>query len=307
MNKPLQVEHPFRSLLLAFIVVAGGFTLLGPAVGMAVAAPFYPGNLLNDILNPAAARPEIFQALMIIQGTAAVVGLILLPLMLITVTDRQRVSDLLAGRVGVPVLLAVMLAGICLQVILSPVAEWNLHVRFPEFLKDFEQWARQQENTRMELTRLLTTFASPAQFVTALLVIAVLPGVGEELVFRGIVQNRLHQLTANVHVAVWLSAVLFSAIHLQFFGFVPRLLLGAFFGYLYYLSGNLAVPVFAHFMHNAITLLMIYLFQLGLSDIHPEEAEPAPLYMVIVSTVVFLSLMLYLRKLLLRPPHEVAG
>ncbi|GIV37397.1 MAG: hypothetical protein KatS3mg032_1776 [Cyclobacteriaceae bacterium] len=306
MNEQLKVANPFRSLLLALLLITGGFTLLGPALGMALATPFYPGNLLNDIMHPAAAKPEIFQALMIIQGTATTIGLILLPLLLVKVAERQKATAFLSGRADIPVLVLVLLAGICLQVVLSPVAEWNLHIRFPEFLKEFEAWARRQEDARLELTRLLTTFTSPGRFVTALLVIAVLPGIGEELVFRGIVQNRLHQLSRNLHVAVWISALLFSAIHLQFYGFVPRLLLGAFFGYLYGWSGSLAVPVFAHFMHNAITLLMIYLYQLDLSSIHPEEAEPAPFHLVVFCAVVFLVVVFYLQKLFRSyKPYEI--
>ncbi len=297
MNDKLKVENPVRSVLVILVLVTGGFTLLGPALGIAAATPFYPGNLLEDVLHPATARPEIFTALMIIQGTAAVVGLILLPLAYIVVAERQPPGNLLAGRADFPVLLLIVLSGMCLQVILSPVAYWNMHMQFPEFLKEFEAWARQQEDVRMELTRLLTTFKSHSQFAIALVVIAVLPGIGEELVFRGILQNRFHQITGNVHAAVWISAILFSAIHLQFFGFVPRMLLGAFFGYLYAASGNLVVPVVAHFAHNAVTLLMIYLYQLDISGIHPEESEPPPFYVVLITVVIFSGLLFYLRNL----------
>lgn len=308
MNSRLKVDSPVRSFLVVLVLVIGGFTLIGPAVGIALATPFYSGNLMEDVLHPLSAPPDIFDALMIIQATAALLGLILLPLAYITLTEHQKISDLLTGRADVPVLAVVMLAGLCLQVLLSPVAYWNMHMEFPEFLKQFETWARQQEDMRMELTRLLTTFSSHGQFAVALLVIAVLPGIGEEFVFRGILQNRLEQITGNVHVAVWISAILFSAIHVQFFGFVPRMLLGAFFGYLYAGSGNLLVPVFAHFAHNAVTLLMIYLYQLDISDIHPDESEAAPLYLVIPAAIIFSGLLLYLQKLFLaKQKHEITG
>lgn len=308
MNQSLKVDNPVRSLLVVLVLVIGGFTLLGPALGIATATPFYPGNLLEDVLHPASARPEIFTALMIIQGIAAVVGLILLPLAYMAIAERQPISSLFNGRADFPILILIILSGLCLQVILSPVAYWNMHVQFPDFLKEFEAWARQQEDMRMELTRLLTTFTSHRQFVIALFVIAVLPGIGEELVFRGIIQNRLQQITGNVHAAIWISAILFSAIHLQFFGFVPRMLLGAFFGYLYAASGNLVVSVVAHFAHNAVTLLMIYLYQLDISDIHPEESEPAPLYLVLIAAVIFSGLLFYLRKLFdTQRRHEITG
>lgn len=307
MNEQLRVEHPFRSLMVVFLLVIGGFTLLGPALGMILAMPFYPGDLLHDITNPTAARPEIFHAMMIVQGTAALIGLIIMPLLFISLSEHQKISALLQGRADVRVLLTIIVAGLCLQVMLSPVADWNMHIRFPEFLKDFETWARRQEDVRMELTRLLTTFSSHNQFFIALVVIAVLPGIGEELVFRGIIQNRLHQLTGNLHAAVWMSALLFSAIHLQFYGFVPRMLLGAFFGYLYAGSGSIMAPVFAHFMHNALTLLLIYLYQLDITSIHPENTEPAPFSMVIICTVIFLVSVFYLQRLFNNRTDEIAG
>lgn len=308
MNHVLKVDNPVRSLLVVLVLVIGGFTLLGPALGIAAASSFYPGNLLEDVLHPASARPEIFTALMIIQGIAAVVGLILLPLVYLILAERQPIGSLLTGRADFPVLMLIILSGLCLQVILSPVAYWNMHVQFPDFLKEFEVWARRQEDMRMELTRLLTTFTSHQDFAIALIVIAVLPGIGEELVFRGIVQNRLQQIMGNVHAAVWISALLFSAIHLQFFGFVPRMLLGAFFGYLYAASGNLVVPVVAHFAHNAVTLLMIYLYQLDISSIHPEESEPAPFYLVLIAAAIFSGLLFFLRKLFeAGRKHEITG
>jgi membrane protease YdiL (CAAX protease family) len=297
MNVSLQVNQPVRSLLVTLLLVMGGFMLIGPAIGLAVASAFYPGDLWKDIADPATAGHPMFDALMVIQGIAALLGLILLPVLHLIVAERHQLPDYFRGPAGLEVLLATLLAGICLQIVLSPVVEWNMQVRLPDFMKEFEAWARHQENIRLELTRLLTTFQSNIDFIVALLVIGVLPGVGEELVFRGIIQNRILQATGNIHLAVWISAFLFSAIHLQFYGLVPRMLLGAFFGYLYAGSGNLLVPVFAHFAHNAITLLMIYLYQLDISSINPEDNTAAPLYAVLISGIMFIGLLYYLRRL----------
>ncbi|HAZ23715.1 MAG TPA: CPBP family intramembrane metalloprotease domain-containing protein, partial [Algoriphagus sp.] len=86
------------------------------------------------------------------------------------------------------------------------------------------------------LTQFLTDFQSVPELLTGLLVIGVLAGIGEEMFFRGVLQPKLHLYTGSVHWGIWLTAIIFSAIHIQFYGFVPRVFLGAIFGYLYVYS-----------------------------------------------------------------------
>lgn len=143
----------------------------------------------------------------------------------------------------------------------SALVAWNASVHFPAFLHDFEQWARSKEDQAAGLTKFLTEFSSPARLLVGLLVIAVTPAVAEELVFRGVIQRNLVRWFGSRHVGVWLAAALFSAVHLQFFGFVPRFLLGLVLGYLYEWSGNILVPMAAHFTQNAFQLLLLYLAQ----------------------------------------------
>lgn len=186
--------------------------------------------------------------------------------------------------------------GLCFLVAISPVVEWNMNFQFPEFLQEFGSWARAQEDKLAEMTKLLTSFNTPGAFILGLLVIALLPGIGEELVFRGLIQNEFFRGSKNIHVAIWLSAFLFSAIHMQFFGFIPRLLLGGLFGYLYYWSGNLMVPMIAHFFHNGFTLTMIYLYNTGLVNVNIDSEESAPLSLVGLCAVFTFVLLYFFRK-----------
>jgi membrane protease YdiL (CAAX protease family) len=166
----------------------------------------------------------------------------------------------------------------------------------PDFLKGFEYWAREKEDIAAELTAYLTQFDSFGNFALAFFVIAILAGVGEELVFRGMLQPELQRATGNIHAAIWISAILFSAIHLQFFGFVPRMLLGVMFGYLYYWSGNIIIPMLAHFVNNGFSLLMVYLYQLGIISIDLESGESASPLLVAFFTIITFGLLLYLKK-----------
>ena len=140
----------------------------------------------------------------------------------------------------------------------------------------------------------MTKMELPIDLLVAMLVIAVLPAIGEELVFRGLIQNELYRGTKNIHVAIWVAAILFSAIHFQFFGFVPRLLLGALFGYLYYWSRNLWIPILAHFVNNGLSVLVMYFYQRGSFEYDLENPESVPLNAVIISGVVTIGLLYYL-------------
>ena len=92
-----------------------------------------------------------------------------------------------------------------------------------------------------------------------LFMIAVLPAIGEEFIFRGVFQKILYNLIKNNHLAVWMTAFIFSAIHLQFYGFIPRLILGLAFGYLFLWSRTIWLPVIAHFVNNAVPTIGAWL------------------------------------------------
>jgi membrane protease YdiL (CAAX protease family) len=142
----------------------------------------------------------------------------------------------------------------------------------------------------------MTNFESKAELMIALLVIAVLPAIGEELVFRGLIQNELNKLTKNVHIAIWLSAILFSAFHLQFFGFLPRVLLGALFGYLYYWSGNLTMAILAHFTNNAVAIMSLYYYRQGTLEYNVETTKAFPIHVVLFACLLTFSLLYYFRN-----------
>lgn len=147
---------------------------------------------------------------------------------------------------------------------LNQIVYWNQEMRLPEFLSDFEEWSRNLENLAEEQTKGL--LSSTALLPTALniLVIGILTGIGEEFFFRGALQRGLNWCGINPHIAIWTSAFIFSAVHFQFYGFVPRLLLGAFFGYLYWWSGNIWVNSFAHALNNSLVIISTWCMNKGI-------------------------------------------
>ncbi|WP_456243009.1 CPBP family intramembrane glutamic endopeptidase [Spirosoma soli] len=171
------------------------------------------------------------------------------------------------------------------------IIEWNQNLHLPQTLAPLEQWIRDKEKGLEGVTKYLTTFKTTQQLLIAMLVIAVIPAIGEETLFRGILQRNLSYWTGNVHVGIWVAAALFSAIHVQFLGFFPRMLLGALFGYLYLWSGNLWVAILAHFVNNGFTVLMVYLYQRKVTSMNIESTEVVPVAGAMISLVITAGLL----------------
>lgn len=138
---------------------------------------------------------------------------------------------------------------------LNQIVYWNQEMQLPEFLSSFEEWSRKLEELAEEQTKGLLSTTELFPTMMNILVIGVLTGIGEEFFFRGALQRGLEWCRINPHTAIWTSAFIFSAVHFQFYGFVPRMLLGAFFGYLYWWSGNIWVNAFAHALNNSLVII----------------------------------------------------
>ncbi|HUR30129.1 MAG TPA: type II CAAX endopeptidase family protein [Saprospiraceae bacterium] len=144
-------------------------------------------------------------------------------------------------------------------------------------------WANDFENQAAETLKTILQMNSPIIFLINLLLIAILPGVGEELLFRGIVQKHIGGWLKNPVVAIWISAFIFSAIHMQFEGFFPRLCLGAILGYLYYWTNNLWVPIITHAFNNGIQVVLIYSMDLDLDAFEQEGSDQLQWWMIPLS------------------------
>lgn len=291
-------RHPVITLLLILAIVGIGFIFVGPFIGFFAALPFYPGSMLEmtEAIQDPVNHPELKIPLYIMQGFATFVGLIVGPTLFLA-RDGKPVSLLFKNNKAeiLPIIVTVVVV-IVFMVVNSVFIEWNSTVNFPSFLDDFERWARELEDNAERTTEYLTQFTSWWELMIAVLVIAVLPAIGEELVFRGLIQNELYKATKNIHVSIWFAAILFSTIHFQFFGFVPRMLLGALFGYLYYWSGSLSLAILAHFVNNGASLLALYLYQKGTFEFDMETPQAAPANVVMFAALVTGALLYYFYK-----------
>lgn len=152
-------------------------------------------------------------------------------------------------------LLLTIIAAIVSIPAMNVIIEWNASMSLPESLHSVEEWMRQSEAQSASLINNMLSGTSVGNLITAILIIGLLTGLSEELFFRGMFQRILLGRPMNVHLAIWITAIVFSVAHMQFYGFVPRLLLGAFFGYLAWWSKSLWLPVIAHTINNSLVVI----------------------------------------------------
>ena len=198
-----------------------------------------------------------------------------------------------------PVILVLLLT-FFFMILNSGVIEWNKSINFPEFMNSFETWAFNKEKELEKITIFLVSFENNWEFLFGILSIALIPGICEEYLFRGVLQKNFYLISKNIHIAVWLSAFFFSALHLQFYGFFPRMLLGVLFGYIYYWSGSILYPMIAHIFNNFFSLTIFYFSQKGLLnenfEVSVNSSPKIPMVLIIISAVLFIGFMYLLRR-----------
>jgi len=226
--------------------------------------------------------------LLIIQGISSVFIFWGIPLLFISLVLKIKLRDFFPSISWLTVVYTLLIA-VCAMVVISVLGEWNMNLDFGD--SKFAKWARTSEDQLKILTEHLTNFTSVGHFLLALIIISVIPGIGEELLFRGLIQNNLRIALKNHHVAIWTTGFIFAAIHLQFFGFAPRMFLGVLFGYLYHWSGKLTVAMLAHLINNGMAVIALYLAQREVIEMTAEDMEQAAPWPAIL---IFGSLGIYL-------------
>lgn len=139
----------------------------------------------------------------------------------------------------------------------------NQHLQLPPSLHGLESWMQQSEESAKKITEAFLRGTDANTLFVNLFVVAFMAALSEELFFRGIVQKVLIECIKNKHVSVWIGAILFSAFHMQFYGFLPRMMMGAYLGYLFLWSGSLWPGILAHFLNNAVAVYANWLVNRG--------------------------------------------
>ncbi len=250
-------RHPFTSLLLLLLLMFGGAFLFS-LIAFAVIIPIYG---MQSMMNISGFRPEDLGALRLIQIFSST-GMFIVPALFFAKLESRRWTEYLALQ---KTALSLILLAVFIMLSSGPLLEWTVQVnksmRLPAFLKDLEDWMRLKEQEMEVMTRMLLKMDSIPLLLVNLLMLAVIPAIGEEFIFRGCLQRIFVRWTGNKHAAIWIAAIIFSTIHFQFYGFIPRMLLGALFGYFLVWSGSMWIPVLGHFMNNSVAVITAYIYQ----------------------------------------------
>lgn len=239
---------PFQRLLLLLLTTVLGYIVASVIVyfmqrGGLTASKLFISTVVQDVLL--FILPAVVTAVFITRQPANFLG----------VGHRPGVNN-------------VILAVLCLLVAIpamNMIIDWNAHLQLPESMNKVELWMKQMETDTARTIAMMVNGESVMSLVMLILVVGVMAGFSEELFFRGTIQRMMITARVNPHVAIWLTAIIFSAIHMQFYGFVPRMLLGAMFGYMAWWSGSLWLAVTAHITNNTVAAIVMWMKARGAS------------------------------------------
>ncbi len=251
----------FLSLLL-ILLLSLLFTLV---FGMALGVAFFGTDVISQMMDGVSFTDPSSMPLLKYLQVINTLGLFLFPPLIFAFLVSKRPISYLGMNIS-PSLRSSFL-GVMVILVILPFLHWtaglNEMMKLPEFMSGIENWMMQSEEQAAELTELFLSTTTVSGLLVNLFMIAVLPALGEEFLFRGVLLKIFRRWTGSIHLAVIISAILFSALHLQFYGFLPRFLLGLVLGYLFVWTRSIWVPVIVHFFNNGIAVYAGWLFARG--------------------------------------------
>ena len=291
---PLQSLSPFPRILFSVLLIIvcslslflAGLLLALPLFGWGVGEVM---DLLSDYTNPEATGIlKYFQAIQEL-------GIFIIPPVLAAYLFSGKplrylgLHDFSSWKAWLLTVILMVVSVPCVDLTIR----WNESMALPEWLSGVETWMKETESQAFQLTETFLDVHTAEGFLFNFLLIALLPAIGEELLFRGLLQRLFREWFGNIHVAILVTGFLFGAMHLQFYGILPRTLLGILFGYLFYWSGSLWIPILAHFVNNAAAVTISFLEKQGWISDGLTGTENPHRFFLVLSSLVFTALLLW--------------
>ena len=291
---------PIGKLIILLILVFL-FALIFALSGLIIGMYFFDTSLAdvgNFISNPVSQKAISFIKFYQVINQ---IGIFILPSFVFAFLVSNSTSDYLSFNKS-PKLISLLIGGMIIYTILPAInflGDYNAGISLPNFLSNIEDWMIAKEEQAQKLTIIFLNANTISGLLVNIFIVALIPAIGEELLFRGILLKLFNGIFKNIHIAVIVSAILFSAIHLQFFGFFPRALLGLLLGYLFVFTKNLWVPIFAHFLNNASSVIIYYLHNNGVIKTSMENFGATQNNVYIIGSVLitaWLMIMMYQKE-----------
>ncbi len=269
MKFPLIKNTTFGTKLLTFALLLIFGLVFSSVLGVFVL--MINGGTITDLKN-----------LQIIQTLSQVVGFLIPAVVYVMLVYEKPFNYLGFNKIPTWSLLGIV-AMFTIIPFLGMVNDWNDGIVFPESMRAIEEQLR---STQQKSEEIIQTFISQGSLFSSLLIVAVLAAVSEELLFRSVIQKALIKIFKNAHVAIIVTAFVFSAFHMDFFGFFPRFILGIMLGYMFWMSGSILPSMLMHFVNNATIVMLYYLNTRGLSDIDAEHFGSTDNVLVIILSLI---------------------
>ncbi len=286
-----QNASPYRQfMMLVFVMLVS--VIIMTLIGVACVAGIFNINIFSD---PTAfdnlQDPKTLMALKFLQSLTSIGMFLLPPLLAAYLVSEQPLQRLgLDKAAGMPNIVLGILVMAAAMPLVNHLYELNQHLQLPTALASVEKWMKDSEASAAEITKVFLKADSVSGLLLNIFIIALLPAIGEELLFRGFIQRLFHKWFGNMHSAVLLTAILFSSLHMQFYGFLPRVALGLVLGYMFIWSGSLWLPMIAHFVNNAAAVTMAYWYDNGITTFDGNEVgtgDTAVLFSIVSAVLVF--------------------
>jgi uncharacterized protein len=290
----IRLSSPAKLLFLLLLVFV--FLIISSILAVFLAIPVFNlslAEIMRIISMPDEKNIGILKFFQIIQS----VFLFLVPALIAAWLYSEDMSDYLKARTkpGAMTLFIVICSMVVAIPLLNVVALLNSEMVLPPWMHSVEVKIKTMEESAGRLTGLFLSGGGEATLAVNLLMIGILPAIGEEFLFRGLIQRLLIEWTKNRHVGIWIAAFLFSFIHFQFYGFIPRFLLGLYFGYLLVWSSSIWVPVTGHFINNGFAVFYYHfaskpMGETEMDKLGTQSANHYALYLSIILTSVLLTI-----------------
>ncbi len=246
----------------------------------------------SAILQGTLSQPGDVDVFLFIQGLTSIGGFVLTSMMFAVLETGEFKNRLgLTVPVALKLIAVTIVAIITAQFFIEFLVSINKLIPLPSSLSFLAEYQQKTE----ELTNAMMSFKDVGHFITTTIVMAVIPAIGEEFFFRGLLLGGLLRGKVNAVLSIILTGIIFSLSHFEYNNLIAIAALGSFLGYLYYISGSLWLPIIAHFTNNFLAVLLKFLFNLGYISEDVANSE-TPIYMTVISITLFFALVFLLSR-----------
>ena len=293
-----QSSSPAAKIILMFMVMFVCL-MLAFVLSIIVAAPFMHKSITDLFTIASNINSPDYNFLKYLQ-TIQAIALFILPALMVPALFGSNYKEYLSIK-KTPAFQFVIIA-LCITVVAIPFINitelWNSKMKLPSSFAALENWMKTSEQNAAVLSEGFLKVSTIGGLLFNVFMMAILPALGEEFVFRGVFQRLFTEWFKNYHCGIIASAALFSAFHMQFYGFIPRMLLGMSFGYMLAWSGSLWVPIIAHFINNAFGIVFYFLYYKNIASDSLLKAgtQNNGYLMAIISLISVSALLWYFHK-----------